>query len=152
MQKAPIALENLTEAEKDIIANAAYAKMKLSLMIYIPMVLIFGYSVYYVNMHYMGLGLMNANLRGFINFMLVILAILPARLLVSEFLSYRKAINAWQKKVFRGKLQDIGKNSVVLVNQKIKVPANALAGFKKDDEVELATTGSGEIFIYLKKI
>lgn len=148
----PIALENLTDEEKDIITSTAFRKLQRSLIIYIPMLLIFGFTCWYINMHYMGLGLENETLREFLNLGLVILTVLPARLMVGAFMTYKKGAGAWQKKVFRGKVQNIGSNHITINNQKVKVDASALSGVKQEDDVVVSTTSNGEIFISLKKV
>ena len=152
MQKPPISLENLTQGEKDLVSSFAYKKLQRSLIIYIPIMVIFGFSVWYLNEHYMWLGIEDYNTRGGLNLALVLLSVLSARLLVSAFMDYKKATGAWQKKIFRGKIQEVEKNFVMIVNQKVKIPAEQLAQIKKDDEVEIAISPSGGIFIYMNKI
>ncbi|MBI3511995.1 MAG: hypothetical protein HY064_15155 [Bacteroidetes bacterium] len=151
MNPPVVTLENITEAEKDILAVKAKKEMNTKIYIFVPCFLVSGYAVFYVNGHYMGLGLENENLRSFINVSLVILTLLPMRLLVGAVIRYRKTLAFWQKKVFRGVIDFIDGNVVQISNQRIKIPAEEIKKLKPGEEVMICTTVSGDLFISISK-
>lgn len=136
MHTPPISLENLNEAEKDLILAEAQKGIKKGLFMFIAPILIFGYAMIYMNNHYMSLGLAEEeNLRSVLNLALVILTILPMRLLVNTFLRYRKAASSWQKKVIRGKVVSKNGKTILVAGQKIKLNETQAQSVKTDDQV-----------------
>ena len=153
MQMPPVSLENLTEAEKDLLVAEAQKGIKKGLFMYIPPMLIFGYAMVYMNNHYMTLGLTDReNLRSVLNLLFVILTILPIRLLVNTFLRYRKAANSWQKKVIRGKIVSKNGNTIVVANQKIKLNDAQSQTVKQDDNVLISVSVSLDFTISIDVI
>lgn len=150
MHTHPISLENLSESEKDLIVSEAQKGIKMGLLLYMLPFLLFGYAMFYVNNHYMSLGLAeNENLRSFINVSLVILTILPARLFVNTILRYRKASNSWQKKMIRGKVVSKNGKTIVVAGQKIKLNETQAQSVKVDDQVIAAVSVALEYTISL---
>lgn len=136
MSTAPVSLENLTEAEKDRIVNEAQKGIRTGLFLYIIPFLVFGFAIYYINMHYITLGLKpHENWHSAINVSLVILCILPARLFVNTVLRFRKASNSWQKKTIRGKVVSKKGRVILVAGQKIRLDANQAASVKTGDDV-----------------
>lgn len=153
MQTPPVSLENLTEAEKELITNEAQKGIKKGLIMFIAPILIFGYAMIYMNNHYMSLGLTEQeNLRSVLNLVLVILTILPMRLLVNTFLRFRKATNSWQKKVIRGKVVSKNGKTIVVANQKIKLNESQAQSVKVDDNVIASVSVSLDFTISLDVI
>lgn len=141
MHHPPVSLEALSEQEKDKMLVAAKKRINQGVIFYLVPFVVFGYAIFYVNNHYMGLGLdQRENLRSFINVLMVIGCILPARLFVNTVLRYRKSANAWQKKVFRGKIQAKEGRTVTIANQRLKLTTEMAAQLKVDDEVILAVS------------
>lgn len=148
MHHPPISLENLTEQEKDLIIGAAKKKMIRGIGFYLVPFVVFGYLMFYVNNHYMSLGLdEKENLRSFINVMIVLLTILPARLFVNTVLRYRKALNAWQKKVFRGKITGKEGRSVFIAGQKLKLSPEQASTVNVDDEVIIGVSNVDDLVL-----
>src|SRR5574337_508313 len=102
MEHKPVQLENLADDEKKIVIEAAQKNMTRGIGIFLVPFFVLGFLLFYINNHYMGLGLTNENLRSVINVVLAIVTVLSARLFVNTVLRLRKARAAWQKKVFRG--------------------------------------------------
>ena len=124
MQHPPVSLENLSEEEKNVLVEHARKGIVRGAIFFLTPFFVFGFLMFYVNNHYMDLGLdKQENLRATINVLLVVLTILPARLFVNTVLRFRKANNAWQKKVFRGTVTNkegrtifIGLGAAVIAN------------------------------------
>lgn len=151
MQQPPITLVNLSEAEKDKIAEVSQRNMVRGITLYIIPFLLFGALIWYVNLNYVQLGLEQRDtLREWINVGLVFLTILPARLFVNVILRHRKATNAWQKKVFRGKITSKDGKIITLVNQKIKLSEEEAARVKTGDDVILSISTTGEVILELE--
>jgi hypothetical protein len=153
MNQPPISLVNLSEKEKDKAAEISQKKLVRGITMYLIPFVLFGFLVAYVNVHYEKFGLDDKpDLREWINVGLVFLTILPARLFVNVLLRHRKAVNAWQKKVIRGKITNIKGNVITLVNQKIKLHAEDLSKVKVDDEVIVSALPSGDIILSVEII
>jgi hypothetical protein len=135
MQQPPVSLVNLSEEEKDKVAALAQRSLVRGSVMYLIPFFVFGFLVWYVNHHHVSLGLSDPNVRSFLNIGLVFLAILPARLFVNVVLRYRKSLNAWQKKVIRGKVVDKQGKVIFVSNQKIRLDEANAARVKTGDEV-----------------
>jgi hypothetical protein len=106
----------------------------------------------YLNTNYIQLGLQNEdNILGFVNFVLVILAVLPARLFINRVIAFSKANNAWQKRVVRGTIQGIKGNAVFVSGQKIRLSAEQLGRVAVQQEVEIGMNTQGTVVIYVRK-
>ena len=116
----------------------------------IPFVLLSGTAVY-VNMHWLEWGMNNDTLREVLNVIMVIGAILPARLFVNKIIQNTKASSSWKKKVIRGKIHGLTGTTLFISNQKVKIPADIAAMFKVEDEVEIGVSTINDIIIYAIK-
>jgi hypothetical protein len=104
--------------------------------------------VAYENLHYDKFGLGDKpELRSWINVALVFLTLLPARLFVNVLLRHRKAINAWQKKVIKGKIQAKDGKIITLVNQKVKLDSQQAEKAKVGDDVVLSMMPNGDFVL-----
>ena len=134
MQQPPVSLQNLTPAEKERVIEAAQKKMARGIGIFLVPFFLLGALLFYINFNYIELGLDNDNLHAFINVTLVFLTILPARLFINTVLRYRKALNAWQKKVFHGKVSGKSGKIILINGQKVKLTEELAARLKTGDE------------------
>lgn len=145
MQHPPVSLENLSEEEKNVLVESARKGIVRGAVFFLVPFLVFGFLMFYVNNHYMALGLdKKDDLRGFINVMLVLLTILPARLFVNTVLRFRKASNAWQKKVYRGTVNRKEGRTLLVGNHKVKVTAEQAASVNTGDEVAVSIASAGD--------
>ncbi len=135
MQQPPVSLVNLSQEEKDKVAALAQRDLVRGALIYLIPFVVFITAVIYINQNYLTLGLEDPNVRSFLNIGLVFLAILPARLFVNVVLRYRKSLNAWQKKVIRGKVVDKQGKMIFVSNQKVRLDEANAAKVKTGDEV-----------------
>ncbi len=148
MIQPPIQLVNLSQEEKDRIATLSQKKMVRGITIFLIPFVVFGALVAYVNLEYEKLGLNdNPELRSWLNVILVFLTILPARLFVNVLLRHRKAINAWQKKVIKGKIQAKEGKLITVVNQKVKLDAPQAEKVKVGDDVILSIMPGGDFVL-----
>lgn len=148
MIQPPIQLVNLTQEEKDRISVISQKKMVRGITMYLIPFVVFGFLVWYTNQYYDKFNLGDKpELRSWINVALVFLTLLPARLFVNVLLRHRKATNAWQKKVFKGKIQAKDGKIITLVNQKIKLDAEQAAKVNVGDEVVCAAMPSGDFVL-----
>ena len=145
MQHPPVSLENLSEQEKIVLVEDARKGIVRGIFFFLIPFGIFGFLMFYVNNHYMGLGLdKQENLRATINVLLVVLTILPARLFVNTVLRFRKANNAWQKKVFRGTVTNKEGRTIFIGHHKVKVTAQQAAPVNNGDEVMISIASAGD--------
>jgi hypothetical protein len=148
MIQPPIQLVNLTQEEKDRIAEISRKKMVRGITMYLIPFVVFGFLVAYENLHYDQFGLGDKpELRSWINVALVFLTLLPARLFVNVLLRHRKAINAWQKKVIKGKIQAKDGKVITLVNQKVKLDRHQAEKVKVGDDVIVSMMPSGDFVL-----
>ncbi|HET6992258.1 MAG TPA: hypothetical protein VFJ43_13075 [Bacteroidia bacterium] len=153
MNQPPITLVNLSEQEKEKIAEISHRNMVRGITMYLIPFVIFGFCVAYSNIYAEKFGLdQKPDLREWLNVGLVFLTILPARLFVNVILRHRKSSNAWQKKVIRGKITEIKGNIITLVNQKIKLNAEDISRLKTDNEVIVSVLPSGDIVLRVEII
>jgi hypothetical protein len=148
MIQPPITLVNLTQEEKDRIAELSQKNMVRGITMYLIPFVVFGFLVGYENMHYEKFGLADRpELRSWVNVGLVFLTLLPARLFVNVLLRHRKAINAWQKKLIKGKIQAKDGKIITLVNQKVKLNAEQAEKVKVGDDVIVSVMTSGDFVL-----
>lgn len=149
--KPVVSLEDLSIIERDQLSAKTSAALKKSLMFYlIPFLLLSGAAIY-INMKWLDWKLNNDNLRSALNLLLVVGAMLCGRLFVNKVLQHRKAANAWKKKVIRGKIHGIEKNTLFISNQKVTLPPDMAAQFKVEDDVEIGISQVNDIVIYAMK-
>jgi hypothetical protein len=144
MKHPPISLANLSNDEKEKYAIASQKNMVKGITMYIIPFVVFGFLVWYVNMHNEKIGLTNPDVRSWVNVALVFLTILPARFFVNVMLRHRKATSAWQKKIFRGKIAGKEGNIITLNNQKIKLPKEEIEKVKVGDDVKISISTTGD--------
>lgn len=137
--------------ERDQLTAITASQLKKSMLFYgVPFLLLSGAAVY-INLKWLSWKLDSENLRSTLNLLLVIGAMLCARLFVGKVLQHRKAANAWKKKVIRGKIHGIDKNTLYISNQKLTLPASVTSQFKVEDEVEIGLSQVNDIVIYAMK-
>jgi hypothetical protein len=149
--KPVVSLEDLNTEERKQLTAITSGQIKKGLIIYlIPFVLCAGAAVY-MNVHWVEWQMDNDTLREVLNVVLVIGALLPARLFVNKIVQHNKAMNAWKKKVIRGKIHGIDGKTVFISNQKVVVPSETAAQLKVEDDVEIGISAVNDIFIYAIK-
>lgn len=146
--KPVVSLEDITTEERNQLSQKTGSELKKGLLYYILPCLLMAGTAIYINMNWIAWEMNNDNLREALNVVLVIGALLPARLFVNKVLQHNKASNAWKKKVIRGKIHGMDKNTLFISTQKIAVPAEMAAQFKVDDEVEIGVSTVNDIVIY----
>ena len=144
MKHPPISLVNLSNGEKEQYAAASRKIMVKGITMYIIPFVVFGFCVWYVNIHYDNIGLTDPDLRGWISVALVFLTILPARFFVNVMIRHGKATNAWQKKIFRGKVLSKEGNIISINNQKIKLTKEFTDKVKVGDDIKLSLSTTGD--------
>lgn len=149
--KPVVSLEDLSITERSQLTAKASAAIKKGILFFVLPCIVLAVAAIYVNLKWVGWGINNDSLRSVINTVLVIGALLPARLFVNRVIQYNKSTNAWKKKVVRGKIHGIDKNTVFISNQKVKLPADMVSQFKVDDEVEIGISQVNDIVIYALK-
>jgi hypothetical protein len=149
--KPAVSLEDLSIVERDQLAAITNTQLKNSMLYYLVPCLVCSVAVAYINLKWLSWELDNENLRSTLNLILVVAAMLFARLFVGKVLQHRKASNAWKKKVIRGKVHGIDKNTLFIASQKVTLPAAMAAQFKVEDEVEIGISQVNDIVIYAMK-
>lgn len=153
MIQPPIQLVNLSQEEKDRIAELSQKKMVRGITMYLIPFVVFGCLVAYSNLHPDTFGLRERpELQSWVNVFLVFLTLLPARMFVNVLLRHRKATNAWQKKVIKGKIQAKDGKIITLVNQKVKLSAEQADKVKVDDDVVLSVMPSGDFVLDIEMV
>jgi hypothetical protein len=89
----------------------------------------------------------NPTLLGWSNIILVILSLLSARLFVNVVMAHQKAINAWQKKVIKGKIQAKDGKIITVVNQKVKLDKEQAEKVNTGDDVIVSVMPGGEFVL-----
>lgn len=146
--KPVVSLEDITTEERKQLTEKTSRELKKGILYYIvPCLLLSGIAIY-INVNWTAWEMNNDNLRSVLNVILVIGALLPARLFVNKVLQHNKASEAWKKKVIRGKIHGMDKNTLFISSQKITVPATLASQFKVDDEVEIGVSTVNDIVIY----
>lgn len=149
--KPVVSLEDLSIAERDQLSAKTSALLKKSLVLYlIPFLLLAGGAIY-INMKWLSWEVDNNTLRSALNLFFVVGAMLCGRLFVGKVMQHRKASTAWKKKVIRGKVHGMEKNTLFISNQKVTLPADMAFQFKVDDEVEIGISQVNDIVIYAMK-
>lgn len=149
--KPVVSLEDLNTEERKQLTALTSAQLKKGMVYYIiPFVICAGGAIY-MNMKWLSWEVNNDTLREVLNVVLVIGALLPARLFVNKVIQHNKAANAWKKKVIRGKIHGMDSNTLFISNQKITVPKEIAAQFKVEDEVEIGMSTVNDIVIYAMK-
>lgn len=152
MRQPPISLVNLTNEEKDKLAEATQRKLKQGIYTYLIPFIVLAVIVAYTNIYSEKLGLYDSpNLREWLNLALVIITILPARLYVNVLLRHRKVANAWQKKVIRGKVQAKEGKIMTVANQRIKLSPEEIAKWNVNDFVIVSISTSGDFVLGVEK-
>lgn len=149
--KPVVSLEDLNSQEREQLKGIASAQIKMGLIIYVIPFLVCSGTAIYINDQWLSWEMNNNNLRSTLNVLLVIGALLPARLFVNKVVQLSKVSNAWKKKVFRGKIHGMDRNTLLISNQKVTVPAETAGQFKVDDEVEIGVSTVNDIIIYAIK-
>ncbi|MEO5643222.1 MAG: hypothetical protein ABIQ40_15210 [Bacteroidia bacterium] len=153
MIQPPVQLVNLSQEEKDRIAELSQKKMVRGITMYLIPFVVFGFLVAYENLHYEQFGLADKpELRSWVNVGLVFLTLLPARLFVNVLLLHRKATNAWQKKVMKGKIQAKDGKMITLVNQKVKLTQAQADKVNTGDDVILAVMPNGDFVLDIEVV
>jgi len=152
MYHKPVSLEDIPQEEKDILVATARRALYAGFVVNIVPFLVAGIGLAYLNTHYIQLGLQNEdNILGFVNFVLVIFTVLPARLFINRVIAFSKASNAWQKKVVRGNIQGIKGHDVFVSGQKIRLSNEQLSQVALQDNVEIGMNTQGTVVIYIRK-
>lgn len=151
MIKPVVSLEDLNAEERKQLAEITNRQMKSGIIYYVLPFLFCAGGAVYINLKWIAWGLDRDTLRSVLNLVLVVGAMLPARLFVNKVLQHNKAANAWKKKVFRGKIHGMDGNTVFISNQKVKLPAQYASQFKVEDEVEIGMSTVNDIVIYAIK-
>lgn len=149
--KPVVSLEDLNTEERKQLAAITSADMKKGILMYVIPFLLFAGGAIYMNMNWLSWKISNDTLREVLNVVLVIGALLPARLFVNKVIQHNKVSNAWKKKVIRGKIHGMDKNTLFISNQKISVPSAVASQFKVEDEVEIGLSTVNDIVIYAMK-
>jgi hypothetical protein len=152
MQQPPISLENLTGAEKEQIVQAAQKNLVRGIGIFLVPFFIMVFVLFYLNNHWMSLGMENGDLRGYLNVALVLVTVFPARLFVNTIVRFRKSQSAWQKKIFRGKISSKNGRVIVIANQKVKLTPELAEKINAGDEAIVAINHSDNYPLYVEKI
>jgi hypothetical protein len=145
MNQPPVTLESLSENEKEQLITIARKGVVRGAFMYLIPFFFFLWIVIYMNNYPSAFNLEhNADLRGWLNLILVLLIVIPIRLFVNTVMVYRKANNAWQKKVVRGKVEAVSENSLLLVGMKINFPIGYAEKIAVGEEViaSISTTGN----------
>lgn len=144
MRQPPVSLANISEEEKERYKVFARKKMVQGITIFLVPFVLFGTLTGLVNVYPDQFGLYDKpDLREYINLGLVLLTIIPARLYVNVILRNKRAANAWQKKIIRGKVMANDGKMVVVANQKIKMNAEEIkkCGLNEFVVITISTTG-----------
>ena len=149
--KPVVSLEDLNNEERKQLSALTMKGIKSGLVYYaLPFILCSGAAVY-INQKWLSWEMDNDNLRATLNVILVIGAMLPARLFVGKVVQHTKAANAWKKKVYRGKIHGNDGKTLYISNQKVTVPKSIASQFKVDDEVEIGVSMVNDLVIYAIK-
>lgn len=149
--KPVVSLEDLSIVEREQLSAKTFTALKMGALYYgVPFLLCTATAIY-INFKWLDWKLSHENLRSAINLLLVVGAMLCGRLFVGKVLQHRKGTNAWKKKVIRGKIQGMEKNTLFISNQKVNLPADMAAQFKVEDDVEIGISQVNDIVIYAIK-
>jgi hypothetical protein len=152
MQNKPVvSLEDINSQERELLSAVTKKQLMRGILSNLVPFVLCALAAVYINQQWYVWKMDNDNLRAFLNFALVIGSLLPARMFVNKVLQHNKAMSAWKKKVFRGAISAKEGNTVLISNQKIKLPADLAANFQTGDVVEIGMSTVNDLVIYATK-
>jgi hypothetical protein len=147
----PVTLHDLTSADKEKLMKMIGKRTVRAGIIYLPIFLIVGWVVIYVNNNYETLGIYQENVRGTISVVGVLISLLALRLFANYVIAHGKAARGWQKKILNGEITGIKNNKVFAVGQEFEVPSELLKDLKPGDEISAEISVAGNHLIHLEK-
>lgn len=147
----PVTLQDLTSADKEKLMKTLSKRTIRAGIIYLPVFLIVGWVVIYVNNNYETLGIYQENVRGVISVAGVLISLLALRLFANYVIAHGKAARSWQKKVLNGEITGIKNKTVFAAGQEFEVPAELLKDLKPGDEITAEISVAGNYLIHLEK-
>lgn len=153
MNKVPVSLVNLSAQEKVKAAEISTQLLKRGIVMYLIPFIFLGCFVGFFNVKKEVFGLEESpEIQQWINVGIVFLTILLARLFVNILLQHKKATNAWQKKVIRGKIVIINGKQITVANQKIKLSALEVSKLSIGDEVIVSSLPTVDIVLEIEML
>jgi len=153
MNKVPVSLVNLSSQEKVKAAEMSTLLLKRGILMYFLPFIFFTCFVGFFNVKKEVFGLEESpEIQQWINVAFVFLTILLARLFVNILLQHKKATNAWQKKVIRGKIVLLKGKQITVANQKIKLSALEISKLSIGDEVIVSTLPTVDIVLEIEML
>ncbi|GAB4134742.1 MAG: hypothetical protein Fur0041_08310 [Bacteroidia bacterium] len=148
----PVSLADITNEEKEMLVRFARKKVMNGIPLYLGPFLLCALAVLYINLNAIPMGLNGTTLLEVLNFLLVVLAVLPARLFVNHILFLKKSAGAWQKKIVRGKIHGKEGHTIYVSGQKIRLNAEQASDLKNEDFVEVGMNTQGNFVLYIHKM
>ena len=126
MSQVPDAqLENLSPSDRNLLDKKLSQRLTNSTAFFVPIVIAAAAAIWYVNTS-TDIKIED-NTLGFLNLLLVIIALLPGRLYVNQVIAFFKDKNSFQKKIYRGTVAAIDGGVVTINSYELKI-GKAYAG------------------------
>lgn len=147
----PVTLQDLTSSDKEKLMKIAGKHTVRAGVVYLPVFLIVGGIVIYVNNNYEKLGLQSESLRGTISVVGVLISLLALRLFANYVIAQGKAARSWQKKVINAEVTGIKNNKVFAGGQEFELPAGNSYQLQPGDEIFAELSVAGNYLLHLEK-
>ncbi|MCU0435750.1 MAG: hypothetical protein MUC87_19980 [Bacteroidia bacterium] len=147
----PVSLHDLSSSDKDKLLSITRSQMIKAAVMYLPVFLLVGGAVIWVNNRPLSLGLQDENVRSVISLVGVVLSLLALRLFANYVIAHTKASKSWQKKIVRGEITGMKGRKVYCAGQEFEVPSSQAATLKPGDEIIAEITVSGNHLLSLQK-
>jgi hypothetical protein len=147
----PVSLHDLSSSDKTKLYSITRSRLIKAAVIYLPVFLIVGAAVIWINNRPLSLGIYNENLRGTISVAGVLISLLALRLFANYVLAHTKAMKSWQKKIIRGEITGMKGRNVFCAGQEFEVNAAQAATLKPGDEIIAEISIAGNHLLTLQK-
>lgn len=152
MKQLPVSLQDLTASDKEKLMTIVQRKLILGLGIFLlPFLIIMGFVIY-ANNNVEKLGLQDENVRGTINLVGVLVALLFLRFFANLIIDWRKASSSWQKKIIRGEITGKKRKTLYIAGQEINTSDFNIESYQPNDEVLVEVSVAGEHILLLQKL
>lgn len=147
----PVSLHDLSSSDKTKLLSITRSQIIRAAIIYLPVFLVVGGAVIWVNNRPVSLGLQDENVRSVISLAGVVFSLLALRLFANFVIAHTKAVKSWQKKIIRGEITGMKGRKVFCAGQEFEVTAAQAASLKPGDEIIAEVSVAGNHLLSLEK-
>jgi hypothetical protein len=128
--------ENTTEEDRRLMRTVLQKPLRVKLILYLPLSVVCIIGLIIINRNDYRFDLDDTK-RGIWNVVLVLLALFPLRLTISEWMSYTKDLGNFQVKVAKGKVKDASSRTITIGTYEFTVSALKDLVLQEGEEVSL---------------